>query len=73
MCIDKVVSMNFVYSYFAGILSGFLVAFAVGQNPINNGINLIIFLLITFFVGLIAVNFIYFCVSFKNKTRLKKR
>lgn len=61
MCLfkmDKKEFMNFVHSYFGGILGAVALAFALGQNPINQGISFGIMLLITFVAGIVIVGFI---------------
>ncbi|MFA5887700.1 MAG: hypothetical protein WC852_03245 [Candidatus Nanoarchaeia archaeon] len=59
--------ITYVHSFFGGIFAGLAVAFALGQNPINDGLSLLLFLLVTFFFGLFCVWVINYCLHYKRK------
>ncbi len=61
--------MNYTYSYFAGIFAAMAVSFILGQNPIKRGLPVLIFLLVTYFVGLGACTFIYLCVHIRSNKK----
>jgi hypothetical protein len=71
MCIkiDRKLFMNYICTFFGGILGAMVIAFALDQVPVNKGIIFLIFTLLVFGVGLLVIGFINFAVSSSPKKK----